>query len=231
MDLPTSTRIRDVIPARDGNLVLVTGEGLQYWNKASRTLSTSLPTQQTLHLSTRRAGHHRLDATAQRPSKEPIYREGQPFGEKAPVYELWTVDLATGQAERVKQYWNVKAMLAGPAGVFGLSHKGRLRRLVHTNFKDLGPSEAFTRILAVGRKILWLIGWDGRLRIVRSKTGRVLHVVDVKASDLGAFDLDTRTGDLAFVQDGRWLRVRAGTGAIEAMAPARGAEASEEATR
>ena len=60
-----------MIPATGGNLVLVTDAGLRYWNKEGQTLSTSLSTQQILHLSTRLAGRGRMSVTVQRPPREP----------------------------------------------------------------------------------------------------------------------------------------------------------------
>jgi hypothetical protein len=218
MDLSITDRVRDVIPATGGNLVLVTDAGLRYWNKEGRTLSTSLSTQQILHLSTRLAGRGRMSVTVQRPPREPTYKGGERVGEAAPVYELWSVDLATGTSERVKEYWNVQGMRAGPAGVYGLSHKGRLRRLVGTSFRDHGTADTFSRILAVGRKALWLVGEDGRLCVAKASTGRVRHVVDVPVADLGVVDVDATADDLAFVKDDRWTRVRADTGAVEEIA-------------
>jgi hypothetical protein len=215
MDLADTDRVHDVIPASDGNLVLVTDAGLRYWNKEGQTLSTSLSTEQILHLSTRRAGRERMTVTVQRPPREAEYRAGERFGQKAPVYELWSVDLKSGKAERLKEYWNVRGMLAGPAGVFGLSHKGRLRRLVRTSFKDHGTDAAFSRILAVGQKVLWLVGEDGKLRLADARTGRVRHVLSLVAEHLGVVDVDARTDDLAFVSGGAWFRVRAASGEVE----------------
>lgn len=215
MDLDQTDRVQDVIPAADGNLVLVTDAGLRYWNKAGQTLSTSLQTAQILHLSTRLAGRGRMTVTVQRPPEEANYRKGERFGEKAPVYELWSVNLKTGKADRVKEYWNVQGMLAGPAGVFGLSHKGRLRTLAHQSFKDIGTEDAFSRILAVGKKTLWLVGEDGKLRSASARTGRRRHTVDLEVTSLGVVDLDDHTDDLAFVKDGAWFRIRAETGQVE----------------
>lgn len=215
MDLADTDRVHDVIPASDGNLVLVTDAGLRYWNKEGQTLSTSLSTEQILHLSTRRAGRERMTVTVQRPPREAEYRAGERFGQKAPVYELWSVDLKTGKAERLKEYWNVRGMLAGPAGVFGLSHKGRLRRLVRTSFKDHATDAAFSRILAVGQKVLWLVGEDGKLRLADARTGRVRHALSLVAEHLGVVDVDARTDDLAFVSGGAWFRVRAASGEVE----------------
>lgn len=220
MDLTTSDRVRDVIPAVGGNMVLVTDAGLRYWNKERGTLSTSLSTQQILHLSTRYAGRERMTVTVQRPPSEPVYRAGEREGEKAPVYELWTVDLKTGEAERVKEYWNVQAMLAGPAGVFGLSHKGRLRRLVRTSFRDHGTDKVFARILAVGAKTLWLVGEDGKIKAASARSGRVRYAIDLYASHLGVVDVDVMNDDLAFVKEGAYCRVRAETGVVETIAVA-----------
>lgn len=217
MDLGMNDRVRDVIPATGGNLVLVTDEGLRYWSKDGHTLSTALSTQQILHLSTRIAGRGRMAVTVQRPPREPIVRGGERVGEQAPVYELWTVDLATSEAELAKAYWNVQAMRAGPAGVFGLSHKGRLRRLVGRSFRDHGTDATFSRILAVGRKVLWLVGADGRLKLASAKSGRVRREIDLAVADLGVVDVDATTDDLAFVKDGRWTRVRASAGSIEEL--------------
>ena len=106
-------------------------------------------------------------------------------------------------------------MRAGRGGVYGLSHRGRLRQLVRGSFRDLGPDHPYTRIIAVGEKTLWLVMQNGRLAAVSAATGRLRYAYKLNPETFKDLKLDARTDDLVFVHEGKYQRIRAKTGKLE----------------
>jgi hypothetical protein len=104
-------------------------------------------------------------------------------------------------------------MSLGPAGVFGLSHLGNLRKLVGKSFRDLGSDRIYQRILAVGRKHVWLQSAADELVLVNARNGAA-KVLEQGASEHMAFDIDTVTDDLAWSWNGKFYRVSAKTGEV-----------------
>ncbi|MHC4860775.1 MAG: hypothetical protein ACYTDY_11875, partial [Planctomycetota bacterium] len=215
MDLDTSSRLLDIIPVGKGNLAVVTDQGIGLWNRSERNLVRSLQRQQILDLSVVRTGKGALLVTLKVPASEGYYQDGEKKGEKSDLFELWTVSEATGKADRLKRFWNVKVLLAGMAGVYGISPSGALRRLSGKTFKTMKGSGTYSRILAVGRKVLWLVTAEGRLAAVDARTGSVIENTAIEVEDDFVHHLDKVTDDLAYVRDGKFYRIRAADGVTE----------------
>ena len=210
LDLPEDLRIEDVVPGPDGNLVLLEATGLRFFSRATGQLTSPLPARTAETPSVRAPGRGPLLVVTKRPAAAPSYRAGERYGEKSAVFETWHLDGRHGTCEKEKSYWNVQAATAGPAGVFGISHKGRLRRLVRGSFKDLGPSETLSRILCVGRKGVWLLREGGQLVQVKASTGQVLVEPNVVRRMMEVWDLDPITDDLVYLRGGEIWRLRDG---------------------
>jgi hypothetical protein len=212
LDLDGTMRIRDVIAAGRGDLVLVTDRGILWYDAAKKELRSALESEVFTHLSVRRAATDRLLVTILRPKREGV-RPGDDRMASSRKSEIWELALDTGRAERVDQFWNVNSILAGPSGVFALSHtQGRIRRWSGGKFADFGPEVEAARLLAVARDLVWLVGTDGMLFAVDAKSGAVRHRTGVPAGDDLAFSVDPENGDVAWVGDGRFHRIRGSDG-------------------
>ena len=133
----------------------------------------------------------------------------------APSFVLSLVDLTTGSVEEVRRFWTVKEMAVGPAGVFGISHKGGLRKIAGKTFKALGPPAIYDRIVGVGRKGVWLATeGNGKLVLVDTASGAVRHSTDLEAG-FGAARLDPVTDDLVLVVGEKFLRASGKDGTVE----------------
>jgi hypothetical protein len=147
------------------------------------------------------------------PGQSWYYQGGERKGAQTDTFELWTIDTRRGETELVKRYWNVTAISLGPAGVFGLSHLGVLRKLSGKNFKDFGGSRLYQRVIAVGRNHVWLLGAENELVLVNAKTGAAQEIEAIGSKDVG-YDIDTLTDDLAWTAGGKFYRASAETGEV-----------------
>ena len=149
-----------------------------------------------------------------KPGSPGIRTAGETRLERQGTIDLFLVGL--DGARDIKRYWNVREAKAGAAGVLGLSHAGRLKRLVDDDFRDLPGETVYARLLAVAGTTAWLVAGDGKLAAVDAKTGALRHTVDLAFADLVEFRADPVTGDLAATRDGGvCLRVKTSDGTVE----------------
>jgi hypothetical protein len=212
-DLDGSNRIRDVVSAGGGNLVLVTDKGVAWWDASSKKMRMSLGSEQQDFLSVRRASATRLHVTLRKPARPGVQQGGDERLKSGPRFELWNLDLATGEATEAEKFWNVGAMLAGAPGVFALSHtQGKLRHLVGDKFQDVGGEGDYRRILAVAGDLVWLTDAEDKILAADAKSGAVRIRTTLRASTIASFDADPVTGDLACVIEDsfRWIHAADG---------------------
>ncbi len=213
LDLDTSSRIQQVVPVGGGKIALVTDKGILVHDRAAGTTTSALTTSQFSQVSVVRAakrGHLRV--TLRRPPRVSTHRDTAGDIEAGPVFELWDVDLTTVKAERVKSYWNVRSMLAGGAGVFGLTHAGKLRRLNKSRFQTIADDAEYDRLIAAAGTTLWARSETGMLVAIDATSGRRRFETAIPANDSLAFDVDPETGDLGYFKGDEFHRVRAADG-------------------
>jgi hypothetical protein len=151
-----------------------------------------------------------------KPGSPGIRQAGETRLERQGTIDLFLVGF--DGARDVKRFWNVREAKAGAAGILGLSHAGRLKRLVDDDFRDLPGEKVYARLLAVAGATAWLVDGDGKLAVVDAKTGALRHTVDLAFADLAEFRADPVTGDLAATREGgTCLRVKAADGTVEAI--------------
>jgi hypothetical protein len=119
---------------------------------------------------------------------------------------------------RIGEFWQLREVRAGGAGVFGLTHVGSLVRLANSKVMGVGAVENVARILFVGRHMLWLRGQDGRPYAVDPDTGREVSRPEDDAAD-AELALDCVSGDLVGQRRGRWFRWKAKNGVVETLSP------------
>ena len=85
-----------------------------------------------------------VDVTIHDPRENGIQRGGAIEGQSAGRFEIWRIDPKKASHEMRERFWNVSAIRAGQAGIYGLSHKGVLRRgmlmpttIQHRNFRPI----------------------------------------------------------------------------------------------
>ncbi len=210
LDLDATNRIHDLHAGRGGDLVLVTDKGIDFFDHETCGVRRALASEQLVHISVRRENDERLTITTRRPPREPVYQGGQRLHEAAPVFELWSLDAASGATERDEEFWNIGSMLAGSGGVFALAHTtGRLRRLVRGKFDEFGPDATFTRILGISRDVVWLVDAEDRVVAVDARTGKRRFRTESRGWGLHVFDVDSESGDLAYVDGEEFRRISA----------------------
>jgi hypothetical protein len=143
------------------------------------------------------------------------WQGGEQKDKQADTVFLRTVDTKTGAVKVLKRYWNVKDAAVGAAGVYALSHGGALRVLSGKSFRALGPAVTWERIVAVGRKGVWLATAKGDLALVTAKSGAVRHRFAKAAAELSRIAIDPVTDDLAAIRDQRIVLLRAENGIEE----------------
>ena len=111
--------------------------------------------------------------------------------------------------------WNVSAIRAGEAGIFGLSHKGVLRRFTRGKYKDVGSSDAYLSVVAVGRDVVWLLDERERLVAASATTGRAQFRSPAKVSKETWFAVDAVTDELVYATRQGFQRISAKDGAVE----------------
>lgn len=217
--LDASVRLKQILPLGPDRLCLVTDEGIDLLDTPTGKTGTALGNSRTLDVSARRVGDAGLAVVLRVPSSRAVVASG---GTKdvQDVFELWSVDTRSGKEERLKRYWNVESVVAGGAGIFGLTHAGRLRVLEGEDFRNLPATAAWRRVLAVGPEVVWVLGEDGRLAAAHPRSGARLHGGTVEVDGETAVSVDPVTGDLAVVRGPLFRRVRAADGTVEVIGPA-----------
>jgi hypothetical protein len=213
--LDAQMRIQSVLPAGSDRLVLVTDHGVSILDVRSGRIRKALEKVQVLDVSAIRAGEDVVTVVLRVPGAKGVFQGGQTKGEQQDVFEIWKVSLNTVSEERLKRYWNVESVVAGRAGVFGLTHVGRIRVLVGDEFHNLPVTDIYARLLAVGTDVLWVCDAAGHVVAADPRTGARLHGGAATYDDLTAVSVDAATGDLALVKGERFLRVKAKDGTID----------------
>ena len=173
-----------------------------------------LESEQIKDISVRRLSDRSLLVALRVPSEGGFWQGGERKGETADIFELWAIDVSSRTTKRLKRFWNVKAAVAGPAGVFGLTHRGLLRRLVVGSFKTMASSGVYDRILAVGTGSLWLVREDGALVVADARNGAPRHVLELRPDARFRFRIDAVTDDLAYVEGEGFFLIGAADGRI-----------------
>ncbi len=213
MPVGDGIRVLQVIPAGSGRIGVVTDGGLFIRTLVAGETKSYFTNTQILDLSARAVSDTRVIVALRIPAGRGYYKGGELKGESSDIFELWTLDPRNGEPELMKRFWNVSAMSIGPAGVFGLSHLGVLRKIKGKNFKDFGSGAIYKRILAVGKSHVWLQSENDDLAVVSTKTGTAKKL-EVIVDDSFAGDIDTVSDDLAFTKSGQFYRVSAKTGEV-----------------
>lgn len=222
--LRSEVRVKQVIPGGRDRIALVHDQGVTVVDTAGDRGFESISNTQIMDVTAARSGEDSLNVVVRVPGARGVVRGGQSEGKEQDTYELWTVDLRTGNGERLKRYWNVESVVAGVEGIYALTPVGRLRVLAGDDFKNLPATDVWSRLAAVGRNVLWVVGRDGLLAMANARNGATLRTTTVKVSD-AALSIDPVTDDLAVISGDRFLRVRALDGVAEEVG---GAPAEEE---
>jgi hypothetical protein len=165
-------RIDEIKVAPSGEILLLTQKGLYSVDRPRKRLKSIMLSQDTNNLSVAFVGKGKAHATLRRPPGSGYYQGGELKGESMPVCELWSIELATGEKTRLREFWNVKQIRTGAAGLFALTPGGKLRRLAGRSFRNAPGQQEYDRIIHVGRKYTWLE--DKRSNLVTvDKVGRI----------------------------------------------------------
>jgi hypothetical protein len=215
--LPREIRIQEILSAGKDRLVLVTDGGVTVLDTRTGAMRPFLGRLRVLDVSAVRAGEDAVTVILRVPGEKGDLQDAGTTGKVQDVYEFWKVDLRRGPGteECVKRYWSTESVVAGGAGVFGLTHSGRIRVLVGDDFKNIPSTEDYSRLLAVGPDVLWLLDSGGKLAAVRPRTGAKVHGFPFGIDGDTAFGVDPATGDLALVRGKVFRRVRARDGSVE----------------
>jgi hypothetical protein len=136
------------------------------------------------------------------------------------------VDLAPGalETDAAKPHWEQRLVIAGPGGLFALTHAGRLERRAGGGFRPLTLPTTFDTLLFVGRRHLWGLTTDRRLVSVDLERGALRATADLPPAELDGmsltftqFSIDGATDDLLRVTSSTWQRIRAADGVVEAL--------------
>jgi hypothetical protein len=220
--LSGSARVLDVVPMAERTLALVTDQGIHTLNTGSGQWRQLLSSHQFEDISALRLNEKKLLVALRIPAEEGYWQGGERKAESSDIFELWIVDGPAGTVQKLKRFWNVKAVAAGRAGVFGLTHRGQLRRLVSQTFRTLPRSGLYRRILGVGRNLLWLVREDGRLEAVHASSGQGAHLLEIEPGEDFRFAIDAETDDLVYVEPeaGTFRRISAEDGCDAEVADA-----------
>jgi hypothetical protein len=203
-----------VLPFGRDRLVLVGEQDIRLLDTTTGQAATVAGGDGRWKVSARVAEDGTLVAVMTMAASEGYWQGGERKGEAGDKIEVWSLrpGAATGKME--KRYWNVRDAAGGPAGIFALSHRGALRRLVGDDFRDLLDGHYFARVLGVGRERVWLAGLDGKLRAAHPKTGAPIATPDLDVAETRAA-VDPVTDDLLLLEPDRLRRVRAADGTVD----------------
>lgn len=217
-DLDPETELLGVVPTGDGDLVLLTSKNVSLYSHSANATEALFDVKTDRFLSARRTRNGIVDITLQDPGKKGVRRGGGIEGQSAGRFEIWRIDTARRTHEMRERFWNVSAIRAGRAGIFGLSHKGVLRRVTNGKFKDTSNSDAYRSLVAVGRDVVWVMDGGGRLVAASPKTGRRLFRVDAEVNKESWFSLDAVTGDLVYATRNGFARISGTDGTVTEVA-------------
>lgn len=214
-DVHSTQELLDVVPAGDGNLALLFAEHVAWFDHEAKSQTKVIDVDTDRFLSARvgdRGG--RVFVTLHDPRGQGVTRSGAIDGQSAGRFEIWVIDPKRGKAEMTERFWNVSAIRAGRAGIYGLSHKGVIRRFAKGKFKDVGPVHAYQALVAIGVDKVWVIGDTGRLVATDATSGRRLFTSEAKVDKNMWLDLDPVTGDLAYVTSKGFFVIRGADGSV-----------------
>lgn len=206
--------VHDVFAAGK-SVVVVTSSGVSLVGAASTRRVIVTGQDKLLGISAVPTAGGRVLVVTKERGTQGYWQGGEQKDKQADTVFLRTIDTKTGSVKVLKRYWNVKDAVAGPAGVFALSHGGALRALAGKSFKALGGPTEYKRILAVGRKGLWAATPKGDLVFLSAKSGGARHRFQKAAEELTRLAIDRVTDDLAAVRGERFVVLRAETGIEE----------------
>jgi hypothetical protein len=215
--LRKESRLRQVVPAGKDRIVLVTDQGVELVDTKEGAVLQSIEHDRALAVSAARVGEHGLVVAIRVKGADGVPQGGDVKGEGQDTYDLRWVDARTGKTRDTKRYWNTECVVAGPAGVFGLTPNGRLRALVGDDWRNLPAADHWKRLVAVGREVIWVTGDDDRCVAIDPRTGARLHATSLESADDQAAFCDAETGDLGVVSGRRFRRLRAKDGTIEEL--------------
>ena len=217
--LRPGTEIDRILVSPNGAILALTGGGLFRVDRANKVLRPILETEHPEHVSVAFTKKGMARVTYRRPPGGGYVKNGERHGETMAVCELWEVDPATGAKERVEEYWNVRQLAIGPAGLYALSPGGKLRRLTGRSFRTVFGHNDYDRILHVGRRYVWLQSKKGRL-VAADRTGRLRFEAGPVLPD--AWAVDAHDDRVVFRKSRNWLLLEPGRGKREPLeAPAR----------
>ncbi len=208
-DLDANEELLDVVPAGGGNLALLYAGHVAWFDHEQGSQNEVIELKTERFLSARvgaRTG--RVYVTVHDPRRNGVGRGDAAEGQSAGRFEVWVIDPRRGTAEMSERFWNVSAIRAGEAGIYGLSHKGVIRRLQRGRFKDLGTVEGYQALVAVGRDKVWVLSDDDRLIALHPTTGRPLFTSDARVAKDMWLRLDPVTGDLTYVTTTGYFIIR-----------------------
>lgn len=217
-DLDADDELLDVVPAGGGNLTLLYADHVAWFDHESSAQTTVVELKTDRFLSARvgkRTG--RVYVTVHDPRGNGVTRGGAIEGQSAGRFEIWVIDPKRVKAEMTERFWNVSAIRGGPAGIYGLSHKGAIRRVQNGKFKDLGPVTSYDSLVAVGAEKVWLMSQSGRLVAVHPSSGRTLFTSEATVNKEMWFDLDPVTDDLVYATSEGFFKIRGADGAVEKL--------------
>ena len=128
------------------------------------------------------------------------------------------LDARTGKLEVRKTFWNVREMVAGPGGVFALSHGGAPERLEGEKLRRIPSVDDFASIVLVGQSHLIVKDKAGALLALDVATGRTSALpIEASTPKEGELFIDPVTDDVVWVGEHDDLRWRFGMTGVEAI--------------
>lgn len=214
-------QIDRILVSPRGAILAMTDQGLFRVDRANKALRPILETEDTDHLSVAFTRKGMARVTYRRPPGGGYVKNGERHGETMAVCELWEVDPATGAKERVDEFWNVRQLAIGPAGLYALSPGGKLRRQTGRSFRTVFGHNAYDRILHVGRRHVWLESKKGRL-VATDRSGRLRFEAGPVLPDAGSWAVDAHDDRVVFRTRRDWHLLEPTRGKREPLeAPAR----------
>lgn len=154
--LPHEISIRELRVGPTGAVLLVAHDGLYRVDPATEAVRKVATAPDNDSLSIRFLKRGRVLYTLKKRGSAGYQQGGELKGAQMAVCELHELDLASNTTRHIRTFWNVESIRMGAAGVFALTGGGKLRRLQGKSFRNIGGTAAFDRIVAVGRKCLWV---------------------------------------------------------------------------
>lgn len=204
--LPDDLRVDDVQVGPAGHVLLVTSKGLYRADAALGTLDRLVATEETDCLSLRFREDGPAEVTLRRQADRGYYQGGQLKGAKMPVCELWHLGLVDGRHERVEEFWNVRQVRIGEAGIYALTPGGKMRRWQGRSFRSISGRVAYERILHVGRTHVWLQSAHGNL-VATDAGGRLQFKAGPHVQSIRSIDWDDHTDEAVYADQRGFYRI------------------------